>query len=165
MLTQPIAFVDSDWAGDTSHHRSISGICLCFASAPVVYRSRFQPTVSLSSTEAEFIAATEAGKLTLYLRSMLNDLNISQESATTIYEDNAAATAMANASRPTRRTRHMDIKHFALLDWVATDQMILSAISTHDNPADSLTKSLGPQLFSRHTTTILGKQQPSYCTF
>ena len=158
-------YVDSDWAGDSKHRRSISGMCLYFAGAPVVYRSRFQTTISQSSTEAEFIAAAEAGKLTLYLRSMLQDLDIPQISATEIHEDNEAAIAMANASRPTRRTRHMDIKHFALLDWVATDQMILSAISTHDNPADGLTKSLGPRLFARHSTTLLGKRKPSYCIF
>ena len=140
-------------------------MCLCFSGALVVYRSRFQPTISQSSTEAEFSAAVEADKLALYLRSMLHDLGIAQTDATTLYEDNAAAVAMANASRPTRRTRHMDIKHFALLDWVSTDQLILSAISTHDNPADGLTKSLGPQLFARHTATLLGKHQPSYCDF
>ena len=163
--SQPIGFVDSDWAGDMSHRRSISGVCLCFAGAPVVYRARFQATISQSSTEAEFIAAVEAGKLALYLRSILNDLGINQNDATPLYEDNAAAIAMANASRPTRRTRHMEIKHFALLDWVATDQLILMAISTHDNPADGLTKSLGPHLFARHSTTMLGKRKPSYCMF
>ena len=98
--TQPIGFVDSDWAGDTSHCRSISGLCLCFTGTPVVYRARFQPTISQSSTEAEFITAVEAGKLALYLRSMLDDLDIDQPDATPLYEDNTAAIAMANASRP-----------------------------------------------------------------
>ena len=140
-------------------------MCLCFAGAPVVYRSRFQPTISQSSTEAEFIAAAEAGKLALYLRSMLNDLGIPQDSATPLYEDNQAAIAMANAQRSTQRTRHMDIKHFALLEWVYTDQLILSSISTHDNPADGMIKSLGPNLFARHSSTLLGKRQPSYCSF
>ena len=59
---------------------------------------RFQPTIAQSLTEAEFVAAAEAGKLALYLRSMLHDLNIFQDSATPIYEDNASAIAMANAS-------------------------------------------------------------------
>ena len=73
-LTQPIGFVASDWSGDMSYRRSISGLCFCFAGAPVVYRARFQSTVSQFSTEAEFIVAVEAGKLALYLRSILNDL-------------------------------------------------------------------------------------------
>ena len=85
--------------------------------------------------------------------------------ATTLYKDNAAAVAMANVSRPTRRTRHMDIKKFALLDWVSIDQLILSTISTHDNPANGHIKSLSLQLFARHTATLLGKCQPSYCKF
>ena len=140
-------------------------MCLYFAGAPVVYRSCFQTTVSMSSTKAEFLSAAEAGKLTLYLRSMLQDLGIDQPTATLLHEDNAAAIDMANASRPTRRTRHMDIKHFALLDWIATDQLLLQAISTHDNPVDGLTKSLGPQLFARHCATLLGKRKPSYCSF
>jgi len=136
-----------------------------FAGAPVVYCARFQFTVYQSSTEAEFITAVEALKLALYLRSILNELGITQDSATPLYEDNAAAIAMANTSRPTRRTRHMDIQHFALLYWVATDHLILMAISTHDNPADGLTKSLGPHLFARHSITMLGKRKPSYCEF
>jgi len=160
-----IGYVDSDWAGDTKHRRSISGMCLYFAGASVVYQSRFQTTISQSSTEAEFITAVEAEKLALYLRSMLKDIDIPQTDATKLYEDNAAAIAMANKSRPTRRTHHMDIKHFALLDWVSTDQLILEAVSTHDNPADRLTKSLESQLFDRHTITLLGKRKPVYCSF
>jgi len=93
------------------------------------------------------------------------DLCIDQTTATTLYEDDAAAVAMTNASRPTRRTSQMNIKHFALLDWVSTNQLILSSISTHDNPADRLTKSLGLQLFSRHASSLLGKKKPSYCDF
>ena len=158
-------FVDADWAGDTKHRKSMTGLGLFLAGAPVVYRSRFQPTVSLSSTESEFIAAAEAGKMSLYLRSIMTQLGFEPTGAKTLYEDNAAAIAMANAQRPTRRTRHLDIKHFALLDWTETDQVILSSISTHDNPANGMTKALGPQLFSRHSTTILGKRKPAYCQF
>ena len=44
--SKPIGYVDSDWSGDTLHRRSISGMCLCFAGAPVVYQARFQPTIS-----------------------------------------------------------------------------------------------------------------------
>ena len=158
-------YVDADWAGDTKHRKSMSGLGLFLAGAPVVYRSRFQPTISLSSTESEFVAASEAGKLSLYLRSILTQLGLEPHNATKLYEDNDAAIAMANAQRPTRRTRHLDIKHFALLDWTETDQIILSSISTHDNPADGMTKALGPQLFSRHSATLLGKRKPDYCRF
>ena len=73
---RPIGFVNSDWEGETSHRRSISGLYLCFVGAPIVYRARLQPTISQRFTEAEFIAAVEAVKLALYPRSMLDDLGI-----------------------------------------------------------------------------------------
>ena len=72
---------------------------------------------------------------------------------------------MTNAQKPTRRTRHMDIKYFALLEWCQTDQIILTAISTSDNAADGLTKPLATTLFSRHRDTLLGHRPPQYMTY
>jgi len=143
---QAIGHVDSERAGDSKHRRSISGMCLCFTSAPVDYRFRFQHDISHSWTKAELIVAVEADKLALYLQSLLQALSITQIDDTKLYEDNTAAVAIAKA-KATRPTRHMDIKNFYRLDSVSSDQLILSAISTHDNPADGLTKSFGSQLF------------------
>eukprot|EP00590_Aulacoseira_subarctica_P011809 CAMPEP_0172428448 /NCGR_PEP_ID=MMETSP1064-20121228/46386_1 /TAXON_ID=202472 /ORGANISM="Aulacoseira subarctica , Strain CCAP 1002/5" /LENGTH=86 /DNA_ID=CAMNT_0013173241 /DNA_START=328 /DNA_END=584 /DNA_ORIENTATION=- len=58
-----------------------------------------------------------------------------QIDATVLYEDNNGALMMANAQQPTRRTRHMDIKKFALLDWVEQDLLILKSIKTLENAA------------------------------
>ena len=60
----------------------------------------------------------------LYLRSILDEINVPQENATVMYEDNQGALLMANAGQPTRRTRHVDIREFALLDWVERDLVI-----------------------------------------
>ena len=64
---------------------------------------------------------------------------------------------MANAQQPTHRTRHMDIKHFALLDWVERDLLALKRINTTVNYSDSMAKSLDRQLHYQHTYYILGK--------
>jgi hypothetical protein len=69
---------------------------------------------------------------------------------------------MANAQQPMRRTRHLEIKKFALLDWVQHDLMILKRISTLDNCSDGLTKQNGRQLFYRHFDYIMGKMIPDY---
>jgi hypothetical protein len=84
----------------------------------IAYKTKFQPTVALSSTKAEFKAACKAGKMSIYIRSELWDLSIPQEVATITYEDNNACTAMDNAQKPTPQACHMDIKHFGLHDWV-----------------------------------------------
>ena len=70
---------------------------------------------------------------------------------------------MANQQQPTKRTRHMDIKHFVLQDWVAHDLIRLKRISTTDNYSDVMTKATGRTLFYRHMNYILGKILPIYC--
>ena len=104
------------------------GLALMIAGAPTAYKNKSQPTITHSTTEAEFTAATDCAKTALYIRSILEDLGLHQHNATKIFEDNAAAIEMANAQRPTRRTKHMELKHFALLQWCETDQIIFTVI-------------------------------------
>jgi hypothetical protein len=91
------------------------------AGGTVAYKTKFQVTVAMSSTEAEFMAACDAGKMILFIRSILWDLRIPQQAASVLFEDNDSCTAMANAQKPTTRTKHMDIHYFALLEWVERD--------------------------------------------
>ncbi len=69
---------------------------------------------------------------------------------------------MANAQQPTRQTRHMDIKTFALQDWIEKDLILMKRINTADNCADALKKSMGWQLHYCHNDYILGKIIPPY---
>jgi hypothetical protein len=70
--------------------------------------------VATSSTKTEFIAAVHAAKIVKYMRWILLELGYQQTRPTTLYEDNQAAILMANADKPTVRTRHIDIQFFAL---------------------------------------------------
>jgi len=155
-------YVDSDWGADSNHRKSISGIILMYAGGVVGYRCKYQDVIAHSSTEAEFTAACDAGKMILFFRSIVEDLGFEQNNATVLYEDNNGALLMANAQQPTRRTRHMDIKKFALLDWVERDLMLLKTIKTAENAADGMTKALSRQLFNRHADTIMGRRIPEY---
>jgi hypothetical protein len=102
-----------------------------------------QSTVSNSSTEAELIAAMHAAKIAKYLRSILSELGYPQSEPTTLYEDNAAAILMVNASCTTPWSRDIDIQHFAIQEWKAHCKIVFSHIPGITNSADSLTKSLG----------------------
>ena len=79
----------------------MGGVIMMLAGAAVYYRTRLQPTVALSSTEAEFVNMTDAGKAALYLRWILEELNIIQTKPTPILADNAGAIALCNAQKPT----------------------------------------------------------------
>ena len=109
------------------------------------------------------MAAGDVGRMSLFVRSILWDLDIPQEAATIAYEDNDGCTAMGNAQKPTTRTpRHIDIKYFALCDWVERDLIHLERIDTSINIADHLTKALSRILFHRHTDFLLGHVLPKY---
>jgi hypothetical protein len=111
-----VAYGDSDWATCVKTRRSFSGICIQLAGGTIAYKTKFQPTVALSTAEAEFMAACDVGRMSLFVHSILWDLDILQEAASIAYEDKDGCTAMGNAQKPTPRTRHINIKYFALCD-------------------------------------------------
>ena len=108
------------------------------------------------------MAASDAGKMLLYARSILYDLLIPQEAASLIYEDNDATTAMANAGKPTTRTRHIDVRYFSICDWVERDLVLLDRVDTSQNMADHFTKALPCILFYRHNDYLMGHIPPAY---
>ncbi len=103
------AYADSNWATCVKTRCSFGGSCIRLAGGTIAYKTKFQPTVAGSLTEAEFMSAYDTGKMILFICSILWDLDI-PGAATLLYEDNDACTAMANVQKPTPRTCHMDIK-------------------------------------------------------
>jgi len=158
-----VVFIDSDWATNTKKCTSMTGMVLVFSRGAIRYKSKFQTVIAHSSTEAKFVAACDTAKLILFFWSLLQDLGMEQTSATTVFEDNTGALMMANAQQPTKGTHHIDIKHFALLDWVEQDLLILHDLSTHDNASDAMTKMLTKKLFYCHYDTYMGIRVPEYC--
>jgi hypothetical protein len=160
--TNICGYMDSSWADCPITRRSTGGHCLRLAGGPIAWKSRLWPTVAHSSTEAEFYETNDAGRQSLYCRSIMWDLGIPQEAATILYEDNDGATAMANAGKPTSRTRHIDIKFYAIQEWVERDLIILKRIDTAINMADHYTKPLPRILFYRHNDYNMGRVPPTY---
>ena len=82
------ATVDSDYARNTTQRNSVTGISIKIPGGCVYYKTRFKATLSLSSVEAEFIAACKAAKVILYIRSILHDIFIPHDQPTTMFEEN-----------------------------------------------------------------------------
>jgi hypothetical protein len=155
-------YMDSSWGDCLLTRRSFGGTLMRLAGGPIAYKSKLQPTVAGSSTEAEFMQASDSGRMSLYVRSILWDMGVPQDAATILYEDNDGATAMANAGKPTPRSRHIDIKFYALQEWVERDLLVLQRIDTSINMSDHFTKPLGRILFYRHRDFYMGHVPPTY---
>ena len=74
-------WVDADWTGDTYTRRSHTGYVFMMNGGPISWKSRRQDNVSLSTSEAEFVAASQAGQEAIYLRETLTDFGFSQNKA------------------------------------------------------------------------------------
>ena len=123
------------------------------AGGSVIYKTKIQRCVALSSTESELYAASEAGKCIKYICSILKFLDIDLPTPTPLYEDNKSTIAIANSDKATKRLRHVDLRYFAIIEWVQCGDLTLESISTELNLSDCLTKSLNPLLHHQHTTT------------
>lgn len=73
---------------------------------------------------------------------MLQYLGYKHFKPTAVHEDNAAAIAVTDNERVTKRVRHVDMQYFAILEWVQRGDIVLKHIKTTDNPADGLTNPL-----------------------
>jgi hypothetical protein len=155
-----ICFVDAAYANDPTKRRSTTGYAFTYSGGAIVYRSKSQSITALSSTEAELIAAVTAAKTARFLRSVLNELGFEQKEPTPIYEDNKSTIDIVNSSKPTERSRHIDIRFFAIQDWKARGDIVMTHIPGVINPADDLTKPLGWVLHSRHARYIMGHYNP-----
>ena len=84
-----VGYSDADWAGDIESRRSTSGYVFMLNSGCISWRSKKQRTVALSSTEAEYMALSEAIQEAVWLKAFMCELGeVTGNDALTVYEDN-----------------------------------------------------------------------------
>ncbi len=127
-----VAYGDSDRATCVKTRGLFSGTCIQLAGGTIAHKTKFQPTVTLSTTKVKFMAAWDIGRMLLFVCSILWDLNVPQEAATIAYEDNNSCTAMGNTKKPTTRTCHIDIKYWEVCDNNAYPEIVFF-ITTQKN--------------------------------
>ena len=162
---QLIGYVDASHATDIKTRRSVTGFILTLCGGAICYRSKVQTSVATSSTESKFVAAVSASKAILYLRSIMKELGFEQQFPTPMYEDNEAAIAMINASKPTVRSRHIDIQHFAIQEWKIRSDIVFHHIAGTINMSDAMTKAVGWILHIRHIRRGMGHHLPIFVIY
>eukprot|EP00794_Sanderia_malayensis_P021071 gene21071-biopygen14635 len=147
-------FVDADWGSDPNGRKSRSGYIFTLCEVVISWLSKKQTTVALSSTEAEYIAASIATQEAIWLRALLADLKFTQDTPTLIEEDNQGAIAMSKNPKFHGRTKHVDIKCHFIRNKVENKEILLRYCATNDMVADMLTKALSKNLFKRLRTML-----------
>jgi hypothetical protein len=149
-------YCDSTWASDASTKRSVTGYVYTLAGGAISWNSKLQPTVALSSTEAEYMAAAAATQDAIYLREFLASLHFVQDGPTIIYEDNQGAIALSENPVHHKRVKHIDIRHHFVRERVESGDVKLIYIETNKQIADILTKPLERVKFEFLRARLMG---------
>jgi transposase InsO family protein len=136
-----VGYTDADMAGDINSRKSTSGYLITFAGGAVSWQSRLQKCVALSTTEAEFIAATEACKEMLWMKRFLQELGQEQEKYV-LHCDSQSAIHLCKNSSFHSRSKHIDVRYHWIREVLENRQLWLEKIHTDDNGSDMMTKTL-----------------------
>lgn len=119
--------------------------------------SKKQPTVALSTAEAEMHAALQASKEAIWLRNILNEIGYPQKKPTTIFCDNQAAISLSRNPEFHSRSKHVDIHYQFIRLQVELGTIQLKFISSAEMAADGLTKPLSRQKHEAFIEFMEGK--------
>ena len=142
---------DSDW----TTRRSTSGFAFFLAGAAIAYLSKKQPTIALSSTEAEIMAASLGALEAVYLRTLLSDIGVPIDLPTELYVDNSGAIDWAHDYVTSERTKHIERRHLKIRELVLDAILRIQYIASVDNIADIFTKPLDRKTFIPLRTKLL----------
>ena len=154
------AYSDADHAGDLATRRSTTGVICCFAEGAVSWFSQRQASVSISTTEAEIVASSEAARELVWLKRLFADLT--QIDKTRLFVDNEAAIKLAHNPEMHRRTKHIETRHFYVRECVQENLLEVERISSQDQLADIMTKPLFQPRF-RMLCQAIGLSQEDVC--
>ncbi len=140
--TRVVGYSDANFAGDLDTRRSTSGSLFMAHNAAVLWRSRLQRSVALSTCESELMALCETGKMALWMTELLQALNKKIDGPMVIFEDNAAALQIARTGQRKPANRHIDVRYFWLHQKIGDNKLDLQKCPSQDMLADILTKSL-----------------------
>jgi len=149
---------------DSTTAKSCSGYVLLYAGCPIIWASKLQTEIALSSTEAEYIAISTTTREVIPLLHLMDKVkqhglpvDIHQSHVhCRIFEDNSGALEMARAPEIRPRTKHINIKYHHFLSHMTTGLLSLHAVSSEEQFADIFTKPLPDVPFFKHCKAIMG---------
>lgn len=152
-------WVDSDYASDPDSLKSVTGYVLAMNGAPISWKAKRQDCVTLSSAEAEYVAATMWGQEVLYFQSLLQGFGKEQTNPTEIWEDNAECIQISENPVNCKFTSHIDVCRYFCRDLVRDGVLVLKKCAGTHNMADALTKSLPSPTFNKHLPWLIGTRE------
>jgi hypothetical protein len=165
-------FVDADWAGSWQHRSSAdplsahsrTGYVIMYAGCPIIWASKMQSLVALSTTEAEYIALSSSLREVIYVINLLNELqgrgfrmnNATPVVKCKVFEDNRSCLEIATNHRTRPRTKHLSVRLHHFRSHVMAKTINIEHVSTKEQVADIFTKPLPRDQFRKLRAPLMG---------
>ena len=167
-------YCDADFAGqwgveddqDPVSVKSRTGFVILLANCPLMWCSKLQTEIALSTTESEYVALSQSMRSLIPIRQILEEMatceafdfvnDFNTRTFSKCFEDNNGALLTATSPRMTPRTKHIAVKMHFFKDHVARGDIKIVKVSTDDQMADIFTKGLCPEIFCRIRALLMG---------
>ena len=149
-------FADADYASKATDRRSVSGGLIMCGGASVCWFSRTQKCVTLSTSEAEYVALGDAVNELLFLRQVWRFMLPSKIMPYfPVFEDNQGAVQLAQNPITNSNSKHIDVSHHFLRELVRQRDIKVVQVRSEFQHADILTKALAFDLFAFHRKFLM----------
>jgi hypothetical protein len=153
------AYSDADFAGDKETRISVTGYIIYFMNVPICWRSRGQKGVTLSTTEAEYVACSEVVKEILFILYLLRHMKIEVELPIRVNVDNIGAIFLAENQNSSDRTKHVDIRYHFIRQYIKEGTILIEFVRSSENDSDIFTKNVTGEMFNKHVKKLIWKKE------
>ncbi|KAK4420095.1 Retrovirus-related Pol polyprotein from transposon TNT 1-94 [Sesamum alatum] len=145
-------FSDASFQSDDDDAKSQSGYVFRINGGAVAWKSSKQATTADSTTEAAYIAASEAAKEAVWMRNYIQELGVVPSIAklVVIFCDNNGAIAQAKEPRSHHRSKHILRRYHLLREMVGRGDVRMDRVNSADKTADPLTKPMSQSAYTQH---------------
>ena len=150
----PIRYVDADYAGDLNHRHSCAGHVFIQAGRPTAWGSQYQPTVTLSTMEAEYMALTRVMKQILWMYVAMDEVGYPQSKPAILYNDNSGAVLLTQNTKNNIKVKHINICYHYIRKRVEEGDIEVHCVTSANNITDIFMKQLPRVAFQRHCTAL-----------
>ena len=152
-------FSDSDYAGDKDTRISVTGYCVYVSNCLVSWKSRGQKSVTLSSTEAEYVAISEISTEIMSIKMILEFMGLRIKYPIIVHCDNVGAIYLGYNAKTSQRTKHVDIRYKYVNEYVEDAIIKIVFVRTEDNDADVFTKNTSEATYLKQTSKFMTEEE------
>jgi hypothetical protein len=152
-------YTDSDYAGDKNNRISVSGFIIFLLGVAIMWRSKAQKSVTLSSAEAEFCILSDAAKEIKFTYQILWSVGIKVKLPIIVRVDNIGAIFMTENVSTMSRTKHVDVKYHFVREYVEDGFIKIIFVRSEHIVSDGFTKNVTGDIYNAHTADYMAQRE------